>query len=416
MGRVRPTSSPLRPYGVVLGKPGVRSLILVSLLARIPVTAAPVVLTLHVVLDLHRGFGESGAIAALIALGAALGSPLLGRGIDRIGLRPILVLTTVVDALFWLAAAELSYVWLLPAAFVGGFLALPVFTISRQSLAALLPPTERQAGFALDSMSVEISYAIGPAMGVVLVTQAGSTIAFVSAAVLIFAAGIALIVLDPPVRGEEGADPEFGASRRTIVVAEATPSIRSWFGLRVFAVMLATFGATFTLAGTDTALTASMRSMHTIGMLGVVVAVWCMASLAGGFIYGAVGRPIDPLVLLTGLAGLTVIMAFAPSWWVLALLSIPSGLFCAPLLSSSAQVLTQLTPASVRGQVLGLHSSALTIGNAAGAPLVGIIVDRSAPALGFVGIGALGFALAVVALTGQSWRRRLVRSAHALAA
>ena len=42
------------PYRAVLARPGVRPLLATTLLARIPVTAAGVVLTLHVVLDLHR--------------------------------------------------------------------------------------------------------------------------------------------------------------------------------------------------------------------------------------------------------------------------------------------------------------------------------------------------------------------------
>jgi hypothetical protein len=44
----------LTAYRAVLARPGVRPLLLTTLIARIPVTAAPVVLTLHVVLDLHR--------------------------------------------------------------------------------------------------------------------------------------------------------------------------------------------------------------------------------------------------------------------------------------------------------------------------------------------------------------------------
>ena len=129
----------LQPYRDVLARPGVRSLLLVTLLARIPVTAAPVALTLHVVLDQHLGFARSGVVAAMVAIGAALGA-----------------------GAFWFVAVGLSYPALLMAAFGYGLLALPVFTLSRQSLAALLPPADRQAGFSLDSMSVEVSFAIGP--------------------------------------------------------------------------------------------------------------------------------------------------------------------------------------------------------------------------------------------------------------
>ena len=130
-----------------------------------------------------------------------------------------------------------------------------------------------------------------------------------------------------------------------------------------------------------------------------------MASLAGGFVYGMRGRRIDCLVLLALLAGFTMPIAFAQTWWQLALLAIPTGVFCAPLLSSTADELSTQTPARVRGQVMGMHASALTIGNAIGAPLVGLIIDHSAPRWGFVGIGLTGLAIALLGLAVQSRRR-----------
>lgn len=385
-------------------------MLLVTLLARIPLTAAPIALTLHVVLDLHLGFARSGLIAAMIAVGAAFGSPVLGAAIDRIGLRPILVVTTLAEGAFWLVASHLSYAMLLPAAVLSGLLALPVFTLSRQSLAALLPPADRQAGFSLDSMSVEASFAVGPALGVVAVTQVGSEPTFVGIAVLMLASGLALIRLDPPVRGEQGVAPDLDGPRTT-AAATSMPGIRDWFGLRLAAVLVAAFGATFTLVGTDTAFTAAMRSFDHIGLLGLVTAVWCLASLVGGFVYGLTRRRADPLILLALLAALTIPLALAGNWWTLALLAVPTGLFCAPLIASTTEVLTAITPATVRGRVMGSHASALTIGNAVGAPVTGVIVDHSSYQWGFVGIGALGLGLSVTALAARGWRR--ARSAQA---
>ena len=81
------------------------SLLLVSTLARVPLTAmAGITLTFYVVLDLDRGYGAAGLVGAAVTIGAALGAPLLGRLVDRRGLRPVLVLTTIAEALFWSAA------------------------------------------------------------------------------------------------------------------------------------------------------------------------------------------------------------------------------------------------------------------------------------------------------------------------
>ena len=399
-------------YRRVLARPGVRPLVLTTLLARIPTTAAGIVLTLHVVLGagqggLGRGFTESGAVAAAAALGAAIGAPLLGRGIDRSGLRRVLALTAAAEAVCWVAAAVLPFAWLVPDAFVGGLLGLPVFTVSRQALAALLPDEQRQAGFSLDSMSVELSFAVGPAAGVVVVTQLGSTVALLGLAAAIAVAGLALLVLDPPVHGQEGVAPTSG--RRAPPAAPVR--WRSWFDARVAAVLLATGGATLTLSGTDVAITALMRDFGRVGLIGVVVAVWCLGSLAGGFVYGTLHRRVEPLVLLAFLAGLTVPVALAPSWWALMLLLLPSALFCAPTVSATADQLVRVTPASVRGAVMGSHASALTVGNALGAPLAGVVIDRGSPGGGFAGVGLAGLLVAVVALWAPA--RRDARPAEA---
>jgi MFS family permease len=393
----------LDPYRRVLARPGVRPLVITTLLARIPTTAAGIVLTLHVVLGtshggLGLGFTEAGAVAALAAVGAAIGSPLIGRVIDRSGLVVVLVVTATCEVAFWTSAAFVPYVWLLPGAFLSGLLSLPVFTVSRQAMAALLPDSERQAGFSLDSMSVEISFAAGPALGVVVITQFGSVVALLSIAGTIAVAGLALVVLNPPVHGAEGVP----AVRGERPERHAPVPWRSWLDRRVAAVLLVSMGATLTLAGTDVALTAAMRSFHRIGLTGVVFAVWCLGSLVGGFVYGTLHRRIDPIVLLAFLAALTVPVAAAGSWWVLMLLLIPSAVFCAPLISATADQLVRLTPATVRGAVMGSHASALTIGNAVGAPLAGVIVDRAAPAWGFVGVGIAGLVLALIVLVLQS--------------
>src|SRR5205085_3863741 len=125
----------LEPYRRVLALPGVRSLMVLALLARIPITAIGVTMTLHVAQDLHRGWGAAGLVGAALTVGTAIGGPLNGRFVDRRGLRPMLVLTTVVEALFWAAAPFMPYAVLLAGAFVAGVLSLPVFSVIRQSIA-----------------------------------------------------------------------------------------------------------------------------------------------------------------------------------------------------------------------------------------------------------------------------------------
>ncbi len=386
MGRMRTDR-----YRRVLGVPGARSLYGLSLIARIPVTAAPTALTLRVVLGLHKDFAQAGLVAAAAAVGVAVGAPMLGRLVDHRGARTALVLTTLSEAVFWTAAAWLPYAWLLPAAFLGGALALPAFSLARQAIVAMLPASDRQAGLSLDSMSVEVSYAIGPALGVIAVTQLGSATAMLVIGASLVVAGIGLFVLNPSTSTASTVDGE--TPHRT------APRVgRWWLAPAALAARVATCAATFTLAGAEIAFTASMRAFGHLGLLGVVIAVWCLASLVGGFAYGAMSRRGDPLLLLVLLAALTTLLALAESWWVLMLLAIPSGVFCAPLLSSTAETIARLSPPAARGRALGLHTSALTFGAALGAPFAGAVIDRSSPASGFVAVGVVGCLVAVLAL------------------
>ena len=121
-------------------------------------------------------------------------------------------------------------------------------------------------------------------------------------------------------------------------------------------------------------------------------------------------------MLLALLAGLTAPAALAGSWQLLAVLVIPGGVFCAPLMSSSAELLAELAPASVRGQAMGSHASALTVGNAAGAPLIGLVVDHADPRTGLLAVGGAGLALALAGLLAQSRGRALPRPAVGLQA
>jgi MFS family permease len=378
-------------YRRVLAVPGARVLYGFSLVARIPVTAAPTALTLRVVLGLHRGFAEAGLVATSAALGVAFGAPLLGHLVDHRGARIVLVLTTFSEAVFWTCAAWLPFSWLLPAACLGGALALPAFSLARQAIVAMLPASDRRAGLSLDSMSVEVSYAIGPALGVLAVIQLGSATAMLVIGASLVVAGIGLIVLNPSTA------PSSTAQQASQPAYAPAPG-RWWLAPAALAALVATSGATFTLAGAEIAFTASMRAFGHVGLLGVVIAVWCFASLVGGFAYGTMSPRRDPLLLLVLLAGLTLVLALAESWWVLLLLAIPSGLFCAPLLSSTAEVMARLSPPARRGRALGLHTSALMLGGALGAPLAGAAIDRWSPASGFLAVGAIGSLAALVAL------------------
>lgn len=381
-------------YRAVLRLPGVTGLSAFAFLARIPAAAAAITLTLHVVLTLGEGYAAAGAVGAAATVGKAVGAPLLGRLIDRRGLRTVLAIAVCAEAAFWTFAPSLPYGPLLLGALLGGMFGLPVYSVVRQSLAAMVPAAQRRPAFALDAMSVELSYIIGPAAATVTSLQLGTGVALWAVGACLVGSGVALWLLNPPTRAPStGAEP----------AAEAR--LREWLDLRLVGALLATTAAVFLLFGTELSVIAALQARDQIGTIPVVNAVWCLASLAGGFVYGAARRSASLFVLVGVLGVVTLPLAFGVSWWSYALLLVPAGLLCAPALAASSEAVSALAPEHARGLVTGLHGSAITLGAAAGTPLAGLLIDVASPAVAVLTIGVVGISAAgLAALVSRSSR------------
>src|SRR5205823_4197212 len=129
----------------------------------------------------------------------------------------------------------------------------------------------------LDSISVEGSFALGPALGVLVLTAVSPVAAVLATGGTVVAAAVALYAMNPPIRSEaELREPG------------EVPPRRAWLTRALFGVLIAAAGATLVLSGTDVAIVATLREGGQLQLTGVVFAIWCIASAAGGFVHGAV--------------------------------------------------------------------------------------------------------------------------------
>ncbi|MCP1413345.1 MFS transporter [Paenarthrobacter sp. A20] len=428
-------------YKEMLSIRPVRRLLVVGMIARIPHSAAGVLLTLHIVLTLGQGYAAAGAAAAVMTIGMALGAPWRGRRVDTVGLRKALIPSVVSETVIWSIVPHVSYEWLLPLVFVGGLFTLPIFSVVRQSLGVMVEGEQRRSAFALDSIATELVFMIGPAVGAIVATSGFSAIGLTAVGISVSVAGLFLMWFNPPTRSDVACTPQESAERAAadLVAAEAAmvasapahvqeaasemasntsrgSALRdrvarnfTWFTVSVAALFAVAAGSGMVLSGSDVSIVGLLERGGHENEIGIVFFFWCAASVVGGLIYGSMKRSISPMLLLLGMAALTIPMGFAQDTWTLAFLSLLPGLLCAPVLSASSEKVADLVDEERRGEAMGWYGSALTAGVALGAPLAGVFIDAVGPSAGFAAIGSAGVVLCIAGLVLTSMRRRAAR-------
>lgn len=428
-------------YKEMLSIRPVRRLLVVGMIARIPHSAAGVLLTLHIVQTLGQGYAAAGAAAAVMTIGIALGAPWRGRRVDMVGLRKALIPSVISEAVIWSVVPHVSYQWLLPLVFIGGLFTLPIFSVVRQSLGVLVDGEQRRSAFALDSIATELVFMIGPAVGAVVATSGFSAVGLTAVGVSVSVAGLFLMWFNPPTRSDVPCTPEESADRESadLAAAEAamvasapahvqeaasemvsatsrTSALKNrvarnftWFTVSVAALFAVAAGSGMVLSGSDVSIVGLLERGGHQNEIGIVFFFWCAASVIGGLIYGSMKRTVSPMVLLLGMAALTIPMGFAHDTWTLAFLSLLPGLLCAPVLSASSEKVADLVDEERRGEAMGWYGSALTAGVALGAPLAGVFIDTVGPSGGFAAVGTAGVALCATGLVLTSIRRRAAR-------
>jgi MFS family permease len=365
----------------------VRTLLLAGIFARMPHLAAPLTFTLHVLQDLDGSYAQAGVVAAASTVGAGIGSPWRGRLVDRLGVRRAVVPSIVVVGLLYPVAVVAPYWALVPVAFGMGLFLIPVFSITRQSLSVMVPEEHRRAAFSIDNVLAELSFIVGPAVGILLVTQVGAAAALGTIGACEVVAGFALLWLNPPTRSQTREDGDGSPVR--------------WFSVQIGFLFLLAVGTVFALIAADLGIIATLEEAGDTGAIALVYALWGGASLLGGLLYGAANTSIRPTYLLLGLGLTTIPVGLADSVLTLSLAIIPTGFLCAPTLTASTEWIARLTPEQRRGEAMGWHGSSFTAGGALAAPTVGTAIDHVGPWGGFALGGVVAAGIAIVCWVAQ---------------
>jgi len=405
----------LRTYAAVLGQGRVLRPFTAAVLARLPLSMAPLG-TVLLVQDVRGSYASAGLVTGAYALGTAVGSPLWGRAIDRFDQARVIAPTMLVSgallvALALWASAGAGDVPLAALAAASGATCPPFSAAMRASWRALLAdPAQRRAGYALDASAVEAIFVIGPLLLSLLLVVTPPVAPLLITAGLLVGGGLLYATSPPARRRAPGAGPvdERPGELGTAVGAPSARSLR----VRGLLAVLAVGGAMAVAFGVvDTSLAATARDVLGVeGMLGVLFAAIAGGSTLGGLAYGATkGSAREPLrlpvllgVFAVGLALAAVVVARdEPPLWALLPLLFVVGLTIAPNLIIQQNLVDHLAPAGRVSEAQAWLSTAVTTGAAAGIAVAGALIEAGGvPASFAAGSGALVLAV-LVALAAQ---------------
>lgn len=365
-------------YQELLRTPGVARIMAAQLTARFPNGMTSLAILLHIE-QVTGSYAAAGLVLASASIGQAVSGPVTSRWMGLWGIRRVLTLTTAV------CAASLTLLALLPMA-VGGAMAVglvaglstpPVQSAVRTLYPKLVTSRQLTPLFSLDASLQEVIWIFAPVVITVVATQVGTTPGLLLVVVILIGGGAWFIT-----------SPEVGRVR--------IPRSRRGFGrVLVRPVVLLGTVTGFLLIGACAAVEAGVVATFGHGGLeaGLVLAVFAIGSLGGGFAFGHI--PIGPWAMARRLAivtvGLTLTLVSLSIWWLGASLFV-AGVGIAPALA----VMFAMTSASVKfsetPEAYGWIGTGQLIGAASGSAVAGFLIDGVGP----VGAYAAAAAFAVV--------------------
>ncbi len=327
-----------------------------------------------------------GALVGSYSLMQFLATALLGRLSDRVGRRPILLTTMVLNAVgYTLFANAGSYGVLLVARLISGFAGGNI-SAAQAYVADITPAAERSRGMGLIGAAFGLGFTLGPAVGGFAAHWGGPAAPGLVAAGLSLANLVsAYFILPESLRAEHRVTrPLFDFGHIGAAVADR----------RLRPLMLVWALAPFAFAGYTVALPlyAGARFGWRERELGLFFAVVGLtAAVVQGYLYGKIVRRFgERALLIVGMFGMALGIVVVPlagssaalyGWTVV--LALSNSVF-AP--SATGLVSVYVGPTE-QGTVLGAAQAIAALGRMAGPPALGQVYDALTPTIAFLAAG-----------------------------
>jgi hypothetical protein len=383
-------------YREVLEVPGAARLFASSVIGRMPLGTSTISLVLFVH-SVRGAFGDVGIVVAAFTLSGAAAAPVQGGLVDRLGTTRVLGVCGIGSTAGLVATliAGLGHapLWVLVVfAVLAGALLPPIESVARAIWPHVAPDVAtREAGYALDAVSQELIWTVGPLLVALAVAAIAPSAAMLMTAALTLG-GAALFMTSPLVRGYE---PAAQAERET----PRTPRRGAMLRL-VVPIALMGFG----IGACDVGLPALADDLGAPALGALLIAFLSIGSIAGGLWYGVRSWRSDTEmrhgVLLVALGVMTVPLLFAGTVTAAVLLTLFAGLAWSPALANQFELGAKLATGSSAVSVFAWCTAAIDGGVALGSAAAGGMIDltnaRGAIAValgGYLVSGALALAL-----------------------
>ncbi|MFJ1561269.1 MFS transporter [Streptomyces mirabilis] len=369
-------------YRSALQTPGATAFFLASAPARVGVAMAG----LGIVWLVHAetgSFGVAGLVTGSFAVAETLVGPQTARLMDRFGQPRVLVplLCAHAGAIAALVALTLTGAPAVPlmAAGLAAGATIPQFgALSAARWSTLLHGrAELTPAFALETISNEAAFLLGPTLAVLTATQVHPAAGTVLAGALVVGAGLAFAALRRTAPVPAPADRTAARGPGPLLTQNLATLLAVNLALGVF------FGSM------QVSVSAFADVHHAASAAGLLYGLMSAASLLAGLAYGRHRRHTPPAaqlsLILTFLACASLLPLLANSPWQLGLALLLPGAGVAPCIIVSSTLIESVMDRSVLTQAFTWTNSASAAGIAVSAAAVGRLVDGpGGPRAGFI--------------------------------
>lgn len=375
----------MAPYRQFFALPDIPAMILGAWLSRMPISMNALSMLLFLRESLGN-FEQAGTIVGTFFIAMAIAAPFMGRMIDRVGPRRLLMVAgslhpILMLVLFLAGDSGAAPVWLYAIAFAAGAFAPPSTVITRTVWRhRFTEETARKLAYSIDAIMIEFNFTVGPLLVAGLVAAFNPRVAF--ATVIVISSCATVIFFASPILKYWQQEP---------------PSERHLLGplteLKLVWLFTLTFGMTFCFGLLEVGYPAYATSIGWVAFGGILLAINSLGSAVGGFVYGALHVRLSLERQFAFALGIMAIPLFlhgvVDQRFIFGTMAFLAGCLIAPAFTAQTLLVTRITPAKYATEAFTWSSTFIVIGLGIGTAVGGVIAENVHIKAPFVLAGAI---------------------------